>query len=92
MATVQAVYIEPCASPQPWLATRPVSQGYFKIMSYTSEYRRKYKKRNRKRNPAQARHGIDKLLNNELLPEDAFVFLGKDIDAKRFRFYMKAIK
>lgn len=68
---------------------------------YNAEYHREYYRKNaaklraRKlgwRNPSRARYGISKLLDNELLPEDAFVFLGKDISEERFHFYMRAIR
>lgn len=65
---------------------------------YHSEYYRKNKekiyarKRSGRRNPSRARWGINKLLDKQLLPEDAFVFLGKDISVKRFRYYMRAIR
>ncbi|GIK15023.1 MAG: hypothetical protein BroJett002_37300 [Candidatus Brocadia sinica] len=65
---------------------------------YHSEYYRKNKekiyarKRSGRRNPSRARYGTSGLLDNELLPEDAFMFFGKDISEERFRFYMRAIK
>lgn len=60
---------------------------------YHSEYyRRRARKRSGRRNPSRARYGTSGLLDNELLPEDAFVFLGKDISEERFRFYMRAIR
>jgi len=44
-----------------------------------------------RRNPARARHGLEKMLSDELEPEDAFVFLGKDISKQRYAYYQRKI-
>lgn len=57
-----------------------------------SEYQHSYyqMKKRSKRNPRRQRRGVEKMIY-ALIPEDGFIFVGKDVSMERFRVYMKSI-
>lgn len=48
--------------------------------------------RYRRKNAKLLRPGTSKLLSNELLPQDAFVFLGEDITWKKYYCYLRELR